>query len=261
MQLAPSALHATAETLGGYLGWTLNELIIDDIISLDGPQDRQIGMRLLGNGSDIQLWATGGTEPADHKPTEGTAPLPRGRRWHTWIHIGRLEADRDPAAVLYDHITDRLTPVFEAKPLYVGHRPWEEIFDSALSEVIAESTSVAGTSLRDCGPEAHTEPHDIGREEAAEAEPAPESQPAPGPAPEPQPEPQSPDEPRPRPSRCGPAASLSPRPTPRPLTASPPARLGSEARQAGRRQGRHPGRRRQAEAAPRPQADLGQVGG
>ncbi|MEU2857627.1 hypothetical protein ABZ672_04240 [Streptomyces mirabilis] len=193
MQLAPSALHATAETLGGYLGWTLNELIIDDIISLDGPQDRQIGMRLLGNGSNIQLWATGGTEPADHKPTEGTAALPRGHRWHTWIHIGRLEADRDPAAVLYDHITDCLTPVFEAKPLYVGHRPWEEVFDSALSKVIAESASAAGTSLRDCGPEAHTEPHDAGREEAAEA--APESQPAPEPAPEPQPEPQSPEEP------------------------------------------------------------------
>lgn len=195
MQLAPSALHATAETLGGYLGWTLNELIIDDIISLDGPQDRHIGMRLLGNGSNIQLWATGGTEPADHEPTEGAAPLPRGHRWNTWIHIGRLEADRDPAAVLYDHITDRLTPVFEAKPLYVGHRPWEAVFDSALSEVIAESTSSAGTSLRDCSPEAHIKSYDVGREEAAEAEPAPEPQPAPEPAPEPQPEPQSPDEP------------------------------------------------------------------
>ncbi|MFD5763660.1 hypothetical protein ACFWIZ_53255 [Streptomyces sp. NPDC127044] len=218
MQLAPSALHATAETLGGYLGWTLNELIIDDIISLDGPQDRQIGMRLLGNGSNIQLWATGGTEPADHKPTEGTASLPRGRRWHTWIHIGRLEADRDPAAVLYDHITDCLTPVFEAKPLYVGHRPWEEVFDSALSEVIAESASAAGTSLRDCGPEAHTEPHDVGREEAAEAEPAPE----------PQPEPQSPDEP---PAK---AVPMRPRRKPAPK-ADTPAADGKPARPARKR--------------------------
>ncbi|MCT9003492.1 hypothetical protein [Streptomyces rhizosphaerihabitans] len=139
MQLAPSALHATAETLGGYLGWTLNELISDDIISLDGPQDRQIGMRLLGNGSNIQLWATGGTEPADHEPTEGATPLPRGHRWHTWIDIGRLEADKDPATLLYNTITDRLLPAFDTKPLYVGHRPWEGAFDSALSEVLNES--------------------------------------------------------------------------------------------------------------------------
>ncbi|WP_330306276.1 MULTISPECIES: hypothetical protein [unclassified Streptomyces] len=160
MQLAPSALHATAETLGGYLGWTLNELIIDDIVSLDGPRDCQIGMRLLGNGSNIQLWATGGTEPADHEPIEGIAPLPHGDRWHTWVHIGRLEADRDPATVLYNAITDRLLPAFDTKPLYVGHRPWEEAFDSALSEVLNESAPV---------PEAAPEPQ-------APTEPAPEPQ-------------------------------------------------------------------------------------
>jgi len=128
VQLAPSALHATAETLTGYLGtdnWQVNELIIDSIISLEGPHDRQIGMRLLGDGSSIQLWATGGTEPADHEPIEGTIPLPRFHRWHTPVHIGALEADKDPAVVLYDAITDRLLPVFDAKPLYVGHRPWD----------------------------------------------------------------------------------------------------------------------------------------
>ncbi|MEU6325010.1 hypothetical protein [Streptomyces sp. NPDC047009] len=167
MQLAPSALHATAETLGGYLGWTTNELIIDDIVSLDGPQERQIGMRLLGNGSSIQLWATGGTEPAQ-EPTEAIAPLPLGRRWHTSVHIGRLEADRDPATVLYNAITDRLLPVFDTKPLYVGHRPWD-------TPAELETPTQADT-------EATT--------------PAAADQPAP----EPQPEPQAPTEPTPQPT-------------------------------------------------------------
>ncbi|MGW1260154.1 hypothetical protein ACWD5Q_34545 [Streptomyces sp. NPDC002513] len=119
MQLAPSALHATAETLTGYLGtdtWHVNELIIDDIISLEGPHNRQLGMRLLGNGSSIQLWATGGTETADHEPIEGTVPLPLGRRWHTAVHIGRLEADKDPAVVLYNAISDRLLPPSTPSP-------------------------------------------------------------------------------------------------------------------------------------------------
>ncbi|MGW4047356.1 hypothetical protein [Streptomyces sp. NPDC004721] len=181
VQLAPSALHETAETLGGHLGWTFNELVIDDIVNLDGPHDRQIGMRLIGDGSTIQLWATGGTQPADHEPAEGIAPLPHGRRWHTWVHIGALEPDKDPGVVLYNAISDRLLPVFDTKPLYVGHRPWEEAFDSALSEVIAESTPEAGTSLRDSGPQAHTQPQNTGEdtEPMAEPEPAPEAAPEP----------------------------------------------------------------------------------
>lgn len=183
MQLAPSALHETAETLGGYLGWTPNNLIIDDIVSLDGPHNRQIAMRLNSDGSNIQMWAIGGTQPADQEPAEDIAPLPRGYRWNSWVHIGRLEADRDPATVLHNAITERLMPVFDAKPLYVGHRPWEEAFDSALSEVMAESTPTEGTSLRDCRPEAHNEPHDARQEDTGHTEPAPVTEPAPAPEP------------------------------------------------------------------------------
>ncbi|MGW0956727.1 hypothetical protein [Streptomyces sp. NPDC002545] len=184
MQLAPSALHATAETLGRNLGWTLNELVIDDIVNLDGPHDRQIGMRLLGDGSNIQLWATGGTQPADHEPAEDIAPLPHGRRWHTWVHIGALEPDKDPGVVLYNAISQRLLPVFDTKPLYVGHRPWAEAFDTALSEVMAESTPAAD-------PQAHTQPQDTGEDR----EPAPEPEPVPAPEATPDPEPQAPAEP------------------------------------------------------------------
>ncbi|MFJ3248415.1 hypothetical protein [Streptomyces sp. NPDC086782] len=191
MQLAPSALHATAETLTRHLGadtWQVNELIIDGIINLEGPHDRQIGMRLIGDGSNIQLWATGGTQPADHQPIEGISPLPHGRRRHTPVHIGALEPDKDPGVVLYDAISQRLLPVFDTKPLYVGHRPWEEAFDSALSEVMAESTQ-----LQDTGEG---------------------TQPAPAPAPEPEPEPQAPAEP---------AADAKPRTTRKRTPAKPAA--------------------------------------
>jgi hypothetical protein len=129
------------------------------------------------------MWAIGGTQPADQEPAEDIAPLPRGYRWNSWVHIGRLEADRDPATVLHNAITERLMPVFDAKPLYVGHRPWEEAFDSALSEVMAESTPTEGTSLRDCGPEAHNEPHDARQEDTGHTEPAPVTEPAPAPEP------------------------------------------------------------------------------
>ncbi|MET9412160.1 hypothetical protein ABZX90_41560 [Streptomyces sp. NPDC002935] len=205
VQLAPSALQSTAETLTGSLGadnWQVSEVIIDGIVSLDGPHDRRIGMRLLGDGSSIQLWATGGAEPADREPIEGIAPLPYSHRWHTPVHIGWLEADQDPAAVLYDAISNRLLPAFDAKPLYVGHRPWEEAFDSALSQVLDESSVTTGTSLRDCGPEAHTQPHDVGHdpEHSADTEPAP----VPEAAPEPELQaPAAPTEAKPKPEPAG----------------------------------------------------------
>ncbi|MFF3378085.1 hypothetical protein ACFYXF_34680 [Streptomyces sp. NPDC002680] len=145
VQLAPSALHGTAETLTGYLGvdiWQVNGLILDGIISLEGPHERQIGMRLLGDGSSIQLWATGGTVPADHEPTEGTIPLSRGHRWHTPVHIGALEADKDPGVVLYNTITDRLLPVFDTKPLYVGHRPWDPPAEPEAADATTPADSI-----------------------------------------------------------------------------------------------------------------------
>ncbi|MFF4794336.1 hypothetical protein ACFY2M_32245 [Streptomyces sp. NPDC001276] len=103
MQLAPSALHTTAETLTRYLGADtrqVDELITDGIVTLEGPHDRRIGMRLIGDVSNIQLWATGGTQPAGHEPIEGIAPLPHGHRWHTPVHIGALKPDKDPGVLL-----------------------------------------------------------------------------------------------------------------------------------------------------------------
>ncbi|MFF4794337.1 hypothetical protein ACFY2M_32250 [Streptomyces sp. NPDC001276] len=53
---------------------------------------------------------------------------------------------------------------------------------------MAESTPAAGTSLRDCGPEAHTQPQDTGEDRELTAEP----EPAPVPETTPEPEPQAP---------------------------------------------------------------------
>lgn len=130
MQLAPSALHATAEALAHLLGpWEITEPDADGIVHLFGPFERHIGMRLLHDGSTIQLWATGGTQPAPLPDTEsqpdGARPLPYGHRWHTCAHIGSLTADQDPAVELFTTINDDLLPVFDTKPARVGHRPWQ----------------------------------------------------------------------------------------------------------------------------------------
>ncbi|MFD7771652.1 hypothetical protein [Streptomyces sp. NPDC059787] len=186
MQLAPSALHATAETLTTHLGtnfWQINELILDDIVSLDGPHDRQLSLRTLGNGSIIQMWATGGAQPDDPQTFEGFPPLINGRRWHTWIHIGDLEADQDPATVLHTTIVERLLPVFEAKPLYVGHRPW------------------------DPEPETEAEPEATAQTETEQPEPAPAPEPKTPADPAPAPAAQAPDNVVPMKARRKPAAS------------------------------------------------------
>ncbi|MFF1839770.1 hypothetical protein ACFVXE_37245 [Streptomyces sp. NPDC058231] len=124
VQLAPSALHATAEDLAVRLGWQLDGLDYDGIVHLQGDLERQIGMRLINNGSTVQLWATGGTQPTD-QPAYGIAPLPHGHRYNTAVHISALTEDQDPGVVLYNTVRDNLLPVFDAKPYYVGHRPWE----------------------------------------------------------------------------------------------------------------------------------------
>nr|WTB31853.1 hypothetical protein OG781_22310 [Streptomyces sp. NBC_00830] len=144
---------------------------------------------MRGGGGTVRLWAPGGSQPSDD-----VAPLPLGHRWHTVVHIGRLEADKDPAVVLYNAISNRLLPAFDTKPLYVGHRPW-----GPAPELEADATADAGATTLAAGgtdqpvPEAAPEP-----EPQAPAEPAAKPTrlkgvptPAPEAAPEPQPEPQA----------------------------------------------------------------------
>ncbi|WP_406427787.1 hypothetical protein [Streptomyces sp. NBC_01589] len=135
---------------------------------------------MRGGGGTVRLWAPGGSQLSGD-----VAPLPLGHRRHTVVHIGRFEADKDPAVVLYNAISNRLLPAFDTKPLYVGHRPWDpapELEAAATADAEATTIAAGGTD-----------------------------QPVPGAAPEP--EPQAPAEPPP--SR--PASRASPHPPQRPL--------------------------------------------
>lgn len=203
MQLAPSALHATAEDLAVRLGWQLDGLDYDGIVHLQGDLERQIGMRLINNGNTVQLWATGGTQPTD-QPADGIAPLPHRHRYNTAVHISALTEDQDPGVVLYITVRDNLLPVFDAKPYYVGHRPWEPDITPAV-EPDAEATT----------------PPAAGADE--QPAPAPEPQaPADQPAPQPEPEPESkPATKRTRRTKTDPAAEPKPRTTRKRTTAKP----------------------------------------
>lgn len=180
MQLAPSALHATAEALASLLGpWQTADPADDGTIHLHGPFERHIGMRLVHGGSTIQLWATGGITPAADDDT--SAPLPTGRRWHTTCHIGSLTEDQDPAVELFTTIHDNLLPVFDTKPAYVGHRPWQledtSDFDQADVEAAAQQAAAASVDLDD-----QSDP------EPAPTQPQPDPEPKAEPAAEPTPE-------------------------------------------------------------------------
>ncbi|MDX3766450.1 MULTISPECIES: hypothetical protein [unclassified Streptomyces] len=205
MQLAPSALHATGEDLATRLGWQLDGLDYDGIVHLQGDLERQIGMRLINNGSTVQLWATGGTQPTDH-PADAVAPLPYRHRYHMAVHIGALTEDQDPGIVLYNTVRDNLLPVFDAKPYYVGHRPWEPDIAPAV-EPDAEATIPAAAG--------------VDEQPASAAAPEPQT-PADQPAPQPEPEPEAkPAAKRTRRTKADPAAEPKPRPTRKRTAAKP----------------------------------------
>lgn len=212
MQLAPSALHATGEDLAVRLGWQLDGLDIDGIVHLQGDLERQIGMRLINDGSTVQMWATGGTQPTD-QPADGIAPLPYRHSYNMAVHIGALTEDQDPGVVLYNTVRDNLLPVFDAKPYYVGHRPWEPDI-APDTEPDAEVTTPPAAGV-DEQPAPAPEPQ------------APADQPAPQPQPEPEPE-AKPAAKRTRRTKADPAAEPKPRPTRKRTTTKPAPAAAAE---------------------------------
>ncbi|MFF5303661.1 hypothetical protein ACFY5F_30325 [Streptomyces sp. NPDC013161] len=113
---------------------------------------------------------------ADHALREAqlTARLADGHRYNKATTLV-TEADEDPELIILRTLEDDLLPAFDYKPRYVGHRPWKDLFDKALSQVIDEAQPATGTSLRDCGPGAHTTPPDVGED----AEPTTDMEPDP----------------------------------------------------------------------------------
>ncbi|MBP5905754.1 hypothetical protein F3K40_08215 [Streptomyces sp. LBUM 1478] len=201
MLITDAAVREAAANLAQSLG---GDWAIDTAAPADGAahlvysDGRGISFRPIFGGTTVQLWITGSAAPplpddatlADHATYEAqlTARLPEGHRYNKATTLV-TEADEDPELIILRTLEDDLLPAFDYKPRYVGHRPWIDLFESALSQVMDEVPPATGTSLRDWGPEAHTTPSGAGED----AEPATDTEPGPvgdnDPATEPDPTP------------------------------------------------------------------------
>ncbi|MFM9493638.1 hypothetical protein ACKI1Q_08370 [Streptomyces galilaeus] len=176
MLITDAAVREAAANLAQSLG---GDWVIDTAAPVDGAahlvysDGRGISFRPIFGGTTVQLWITGSAAPplpddatlADHALREAqlTARLAEGHRYNKATTLV-TEADEDPELIILRTLEDDLLPAFDYKPRYVGHRPWIDLFDSALSQVMDEAPPATGTSLRDNGPEAHTTPPDVGED-------------------------------------------------------------------------------------------------
>ncbi|KFF98130.1 hypothetical protein IQ62_27090 [Streptomyces scabiei] len=176
MLITDAAVREAAANLAQSLG---GDWVIDTAAPADGAahlvysDGRGISFRPIFGGTTVQLWITGSAAPplpddatlADRALREAqlTARLAEGHRYNKATTLV-TEADEDPELIILRTLEDDLLPAFDYKPRYVGHRPWIDLFDSALSQVMDEAPPATGTSLRDCGPEAHATPPDVGED-------------------------------------------------------------------------------------------------
>ncbi|MDX3241682.1 hypothetical protein [Streptomyces sp. ME18-1-4] len=174
MLITDAAVREAAANLAQSLG---GDWAIDTAAPADGAahlvysDGRGISFRPIFGGTTVQLWITGSAAPplpdsatvADRALYEAqvSARLPDGHRYNKATTLV-TETDEDPELIILRTLEDDLLPAFEYKPRYVGHRPWIDLFDSALSKVMDEVPPATGTSLRDCGPEAHATPLNVG---------------------------------------------------------------------------------------------------
>lgn len=203
MLITDAAVREAAANLAQSLGgdWAIDTAApADGAVHLVYCDGRGISFRPIFGGTTVQLWITGSAAPplpddatlADHALREAqlTTRLAEGHRYNKATTLV-TEADEDPELIILRILEDDLLPAFDYKPRYVGHRPWIDLFDSALSQVMDEAPSATGTSLRDCGPEAHTAPPDVGgdAEPTADTESGPVADNAPAIEPDPTPVP------------------------------------------------------------------------
>jgi hypothetical protein len=176
MLITDAAVREAAANLAQSLG---GDWAIDTAAPADGAahlvysDGRGISFRPIFGGTTVQLWITGSAAPplpddatlADHALREAqlTARLAEGHRYNKATTLV-TETDEDPELIIRRTLEDDLLPAFDYKPRYVGHRPWIDLFDKALSQVMDEAPPATGTSLRDSGPEAHTTPPDVGED-------------------------------------------------------------------------------------------------
>ncbi|MER6131938.1 hypothetical protein [Streptomyces sp. NPDC001815] len=194
MLITDAAVREAAANLAQSLGgdWAVDaEAPADGAAHLVYSDGRGISFRPIFGGTTVQLWITGSDAPPlpDDATLAGralrevqlTARLTEGHRYNKATTLV-TEADEDPELVILRTLEDDLLPAFDYKPRYVGHRPWKDLFDSALSQVMDEAPPATGTSLRDCGPEGHTTPPGVGEDaeptEGTESGPVADNDPA-----------------------------------------------------------------------------------
>ncbi|MFD9791302.1 hypothetical protein ACFWXK_10150 [Streptomyces sp. NPDC059070] len=150
MLITDAAVQEAAGTLAQSLGddWALDpEAPTDGAAHLIHSDGRAICFRPIFGGATAQLWITGNTPPtlpsdatlaeqAAHQAHIATR-LPKGHRYNKATTLV-TEDDEDPAVIIQRALENHLLPAFEYKPGYVGHRPWADLFDSALAAVTAE---------------------------------------------------------------------------------------------------------------------------
>ncbi|MDH6499576.1 hypothetical protein [Streptomyces sp. SAI-149] len=187
MLITDAAVREAAANLAQSLGhgWAIDTAApADGAAHLVYSDGRGISFRPIFGGTTVQLWITGSAAPplpddatlADHALREAqlSARLTEGHRYNKATTLV-TETDEDPELIILRTLEDNLLPAFDYKPRYVGHRPWIDLFDSALSQVMDEAPPATGTSLRDSGLEAHTTQSDVGDD----AEPATDTEPGP----------------------------------------------------------------------------------
>ncbi|GGY13047.1 hypothetical protein [Streptomyces djakartensis] len=183
MLITDAAVRETAATIAQSLGgdWVIDpEAPTDGAAHLISTDGKGISFRPIFGGTTVQLWITGSAPPPppiDATPTEqstyeaqNAVRLPQGHRYNKAATLV-TENDEEPETIIMRTLEDDLIPAFEYKPGYVGHRPWVDLFDNALSEVMDEAGPATDTTLRDRDPESD----DIvgSTEKSADAEPGP----------------------------------------------------------------------------------------
>ncbi|MGW6393279.1 hypothetical protein ACWFR1_22860 [Streptomyces sp. NPDC055103] len=184
MLITDAAVQEAALALTEHLDgdWVLDpEAPADGAAHLLHRDGRGISFRPVFGGTTAQIWITGAAAPS--MPADATAAerdaheaqlavrLAEGHRYNRAISL-LSDDDEDPADLILITVENHLLPAFTLKPRYVGHRPWADLVAEVLNEARDETTPV-GTSLRDCGPEAHTRMPDQQAEPESEPTPAP----------------------------------------------------------------------------------------
>ncbi|MFJ8430370.1 hypothetical protein ACIQ9P_03600 [Kitasatospora sp. NPDC094019] len=146
------------------------------------PEGRTIGARVTADGATLQLWITApGTRsgsPGYGKP----GPLRPGHSYHAVLKLGGL--DGDPAEIIHDTLARDLLPVFDNKPHYLGHRPWEttdsttEGADDQRQSTGADLAAEPNPATANTGPAAAPARPEQPASPKGAAEPGPEAKPA-----------------------------------------------------------------------------------